>query len=165
MQGSRGPGRSPREQPSHFARRVGGTPRSRLPVPLMPVVQRGESRVVCATWLIPGACHSPADTSLVSCPVTTRCRLRSQSPAHPCSPVGDTHLRRAPGAHQARAVALRPCGPPLKPGPGAVPRGVVPPERPARVKAGAPLCSARVLKGQALIVLMPCPSTPPLFQS
>ena len=27
-QGSRGPGRSPREQPSHFVRRIGGTPRS-----------------------------------------------------------------------------------------------------------------------------------------
>lgn len=89
-QGSRGPSRVSQKTASHFARRVRGPPRSRLPVPLMPV-HLGESRVVCATWLTPGAWHSPAGTrGVVSCPGNAHCRLRSRSPAHPCSPVGQS---------------------------------------------------------------------------
>ena len=120
-----------------------GDAQIRLPVPLMPVAQRGESRVVRATRLIPAACHSPVDTRLVSGPVTTRCRLRPQSPAHPCSPVGDTHLRGAP----RRSPGLRRGPPPVWTAPDARPGRRAPRRRPSGaaccVKAGAPLQRSR----------------------
>ena len=136
-------------------------------MPLTPVVYLGESRVVCATWLTLGAWHSPADTRqlfrerpLPSALPEPSAALLPSGPV--CCLLRDTHLRG--GTHQTCAVGLRLCAP-LQQGPGAVPRGRVPPERPACVNVGAPLCSACVLEGQALLILTPCPSTPPLFQS